>query len=364
MAAVEPGQIPQVDTPGSHFARGRLLAMGDLRVFNSDDPAEYYPLRSRQLLEGYSNAIVPTDQRYAFVPLYRRDRAYNCREAIGNSQIDAAPFVAEDSSVAQLVLFGVQVRNRTEYQTKDLPKVPSNVAAVPLTQYKHGNLEPRPVAVRVGRIRDLVPAVAGSVADPDTYVAIFASVTTLTGDEPRGGYPTGSPALDNFLNRAPGAVAEGSFFVISDDRIVRYPQTDPLSAKNAGIMNGRIYRVGIERTDLGVANAWELYPGYEFVPDPGNNGVFDTNVTPANQRDDIIAIGVSVPNFVGTINGQTVASNIQVDGTAVGQGAVAFVMGRALTDSYIDAAPNANAVPEFDGTAMDVSVYTTMIKVK
>jgi hypothetical protein len=103
------------------------------------------------------------------------------------------------------------------------------------------------------------------------------------------------------------AVAEGCYVIISAD--------PGGSGRPEGYMNGRIYRVGVR--DETNANQYDLIPGSEFLTDPGPDGDFSTN------GDNITAL-----------------NNVPV-----------LIVGKGFVGS------------EPEGTAMDVSVYTTYIKV-
>jgi hypothetical protein len=100
------------------------------------------------------------------------------------------------------------------------------------------------------------------------------------------------------------AVAEGCYVVIANDNI---------SGSSAGMMNGRVYRIGNHLN----GQIWELLPGNEFRPDVGADGV------------------------VGTGDDVTTLTN-----------ADAFVVGKDIsTGSY-------------EGPAQDVAFYTTFISVR
>jgi len=354
-----PTRVLEVPAQGSLTSRGKLIALGDLRLFEDSDN----PLIEMQRREGTGNAIVADDNRFAWVPMYRRDRTYTNRTD-GNLPINNPAVGYEDAAVAQVILFGVGIRNRTVFDNRDLPKVQEIN-----NQRKQFNLQPRPVAVRIQPETAYNPS-----GDASTYVVEIFSVTALNGTHARGGYPVGTD-YTNILNAAPTAIDAGSFFVISDDRIVRDAIADPLSSKIAGDFNGRIYRVGSQRTDLALppgstSTLWDFFPGYEFTPDPGANGVFNKNADPASTHDDVVAIGVAMTprpawyNTTGLIGAQLTASAVQVDAdNPAGQGAVAFIMGKGLTEAYLNPIVT-NGPPQFEGLPMDVSVYTTVMKVK
>src|SRR5262249_19800948 len=142
------------------------------------------------------------------------------------------------------------------------------------------------------------------------------------------------------------AAVEGTFVIISDDRISgpRIQNGAVVTAPNGvnvnqGRMNGRIYRLGtrradLDRTQLGRSySCWELAPGYEFTKDPGANGRFykpgDTSPDNLADRDDIIAIGNRGP--IANING--VPTNSLTAGNTTGTGANAYIIGRNTVNS-------------------------------
>lgn len=186
------------------------------------------------------------------------------------------------SPTAQVFVIGVQIRNTSVFEeARD---------TVAQGGAPYANLYPRQGRVTIDKIDDV-------------YYADFAPMA----------------ADDNYA-----AVAEGMFIVISDDG---------LSGGNAGRMNGRIYRVGNRREDLG-ADVYELSPGWEFKPDPGADGVLDeANGGPAgsNSSDDIVNLGT-------------------------GGGATCWFMGRGFADPV-----NPGDPPLFSGPAMDVAIYTGFI---
>jgi|GEM_PF-6718969 len=346
--AEQPPPALRVPANGSLTSRGKLIALGDLRLFEDGDN----PLIEMQRREGTGNAIVADDNRFAWVPMYRRDRTYTNRTG-GSLSINDANVGYEDAAVAQVILFGVAIRNRTVFDNRDLPKVQEING-----QRKQFNLQPRPVAVRIQPETAYNPS-----GDASTYVVEIFSVTALNGTHARGGYPVGTD-YTNILNAAPTAIDAGSFFVISDDRIVRDAIADPLSSKIAGDFNGRIYRVGSQRTDLTTpagSTLWDFFPGYEFTPDTGADGLPQAGVA-TRPFDDIIGLGIQPPAAAVTVSGVVYRSAVQVDGTAAGQGAVAFIMGKGMLEADIN--PIVTSPPRFEGLPMDVSVYTTVMKVK
>src|SRR5665213_2149864 len=153
--------------------------------------------------------ILPSDPRYAWVPMYRRDFG---------------------SAYAQVIVIACQVRNASQYnQDTRSGSTPFNTdllsngispsAAPP-------NLQARPVMVTLNR--------SLNITQPDTMS--FA---------PAPNSPDFTPA-----------VAEGSFVVIADDRSGLNPPAPQLPQT----ANGFIYRVGNPRPGQ-PPNNWELQPG-------------------------------------------------------------------------------------------------------
>ena len=234
--AIQQRKLTSDETIASTIATGGMEYMADLAKIAGRLPANgdvVQPLSAAAWQDVRGNLIMPTDRRFAWVPLYRR---------AGTALAPAAS--------AQIFLIPVQVRNASTFVAADA----SNATA---------NLMPRPVTVTIAN---------GA---------------------------SGLPDLITFTGGQQGAVAEGTYVVISAD------------AGSAGWMNGRIYRVGVATT---TANQWELTPGFDFNIDSGPDGV-------ASTADDV--------------NGIT--------------GAAAYIVGKGFVDP---------ATATYEGPAMDISVYT------
>ncbi|HWP39526.1 MAG TPA: hypothetical protein VNL70_01280, partial [Tepidisphaeraceae bacterium] len=69
------------------------------------------------------------------------------------------------------------------------------------------------------------------------------------------------------------ALVEGAYVIVSDDmlRNLSLSSTPAEFDPNRGRFNGRIYRIGVQRADLG-PNFWELAPGSDFVSEPDPDG--------------------------------------------------------------------------------------------
>lgn len=283
-----------------------------------------------------SDTLSAVNDRNGQALLYRRD--------VIASQTPAG-VVPVAASSAQVFTIYAQVANQSAYSSVDVTAGPGVACAL-------YNLEPRPVAMKV------LPDADG------VYYVKFFSVTALqdttpTGPYDRGGYPSGAsasgPTWDQILTAAPFAVAEGTFFVVSDDRITQ--------AGMAGRFNGRIFRTGNPRPDLSDADgpAFEFAPGYEFKPDPGPSGQFNDAA-----NDDVVYLGAK---YTGTqpvtIGGKAYRSVVSVAGTATnaGQGVVGLALGRGFSVPGV-VPPGITANPgSYVGPAMDVSIYTTFVSV-
>jgi hypothetical protein len=190
--------------------------------------------------------ISSADPRYAWVPLYRRD---------GDSA--ATTDLSTWSAQAQVFLIPVAVRNLSTFTNTDT------------TGGVNSNLYPKLVNV------------------------------TIT---------DGTPDTVTFNSGATAAVVEGTYVIISDDKI---------TGANAGRMNGRVYRVG----NFSTGNTWELLPGNDFSADSGADGILG--------------------------NGDDITGLTNVD---------AYIVGRGLTDPAV--------AGTYSGAPMDVAVYTGFIFAK
>jgi type II secretory pathway pseudopilin PulG len=216
------------------------------------------PLTNPAWLDVRGNVIVPTDPRYAWVAMYRRDGD----AAVGGD-------VTKWADTAQVFLIPVAVRALTTFSAKDVDPGGTNQV----------NLAPRAVKV----------VIANGVPDGSTDTITFTA---------------GANAND--LN----AIGVGTYVVISNDNI-----SSP--ANDIGRMNGRIYRVG---NPIDEANhVWELMPGNDFTPDGGANGVL--GAAGSRGTDDICAIGTSNAEgsnvqFSGPADAYIVGKGLQTPGTA------------------------------------------------
>jgi type II secretory pathway pseudopilin PulG len=244
------------------------------------------------------NLILASDPRMAWVPLYRRD----------GSGTDGV------ADTAQVFVIGVQVRNTTVFdQAKDTVRLGTSPVA------PFANLQPR--AGRV--IIDRIPNNAAGSTDP--YYADFRPMAASS-----------NTTIQNNVN----AIAEGMFIIITSDEIFT-------PAENIGRMNGRIYRLGAQRTDIDASGlVYELAPGWDFKPDAGADGILRNSFggTSTTSTDDIVNIG-----------GQDITPSATDTGTPA-DGAGCWFVGRGFADPGTPGDP-----PVFSGPAMDVAVYTGFI---
>ncbi len=154
------------------------------------------------------NFILPSDNRYAWVPLYRRN---------GDPAGDPTTW----DSTAQIIVIGMKVRNASTFVAADV----SDAATA--------NLYPRPVKVKI------TDGTAGA-ADTIQFLTAAPASVAQTASVP--------------------AVAEGTYVVISKDN---------LAGANANRKNAYVYRVG--NLSDAATNTWELMPGAEFS-DSGPDG--------------------------------------------------------------------------------------------
>ncbi|CAN5538465.1 hypothetical protein BH09PLA1_BH09PLA1_08000 [soil metagenome] len=299
------------DVPANSQIRvGKVLSFNDNRLSNA--PINY-PLNLWNAIKG--SIVLPSDNRYAWVPLYRRDMVYQnttnspltniSSTTIGPLLLSGA-LLATPSPYAQVYFLPVAVRNRSTFDTTALS---TDLAPYTGTAQSPGNLLPRRVQVQI----------AYSVTAGD-YVIQFGT----------------TPEADS--------VAPGCFVVISDDRI-----TSPV--QDIGIMNGRIYRVGNQRTDLDASgHIWELAPGSSFAPDPGGNGRLYHSASNNTDDDDVLALGnIAVPPVPPGAQYVPAPANCAVTTTGY---ADAFIVGR----SFVGGGGG------FEGVSQDVSAYVTFVK--
>jgi hypothetical protein len=212
------------------------------------------------------NLILAGDSHYACVLLYSR------------AGVGAVTTPGVGNTSAQVFVIACQVRGRSTYS----PNPDLAFGTEPL------NLQARPVTITI----------TDNVDSTGVDWITFA---------------------DRGLGGAVDSVGEGSYVIVADD-----PGT---AAANAGLFNGRIYRVGAKATKISASTptntTWELQAGSDYKQNPGP----DNDIT-------------------------TVADNIDIGGNAG-----AWIVGREPdTDT---AAPG-----DYRGTAQDIAIYTTFVPLK
>jgi hypothetical protein len=260
--------------------------------------------------------VVPSDQRFAFVGLYRRS---------GNPA-DRKTW----SPYAQVWFIPVTTRNRSIYSPGSINNsgTLSGVVGPDIYSSASGtqvNLQARLVKVQI--------------TDPNGFFTTSGSIGYVLYN-----YST-APA--GYL---PSALSENCYIIIANDESAAMT-VDGKPNPDIGRMNGHIYHVGLRRPDLDGSNtigsytAYDLAPDGNFTPDVGADGFFGTNPNaaavspPLTTDDDVVAIGNTTQ--AGT-QSQIIASGP----------ADAYVIG--LDDS---------GVSSDTGTSQDISAFTTFIKV-
>lgn len=182
-----------------------------------------------------------------------------------------------DSNNATIIVVLTRVRARSTYDSTDV-----NAAGRP-------NLMPRPVKINVTNVLN--------------------GTDTIEIEDATGAFALAGGAQ---------AVAEGSYVIVSRD-----PARGP--DKPVGTYNGYIFRVGLQSREPDgtlTPNTWDLAPGSDYLPLPGNNGIYN--------------------NGLG-------------DDWLVGNDALGYIVGR---ESDPDS-PGA-----YRGDAQDIAVYTTFTQVR
>ena len=298
----------------SHVVYGTVRSLRDSRAFLDGSTTATAAARRDAMWQSAAGDIISkSDSRNANVVLFRHDiLATNATGTVSGSPMGSA----------KVIVFNVQVATQSAFTAGDY----YSSAAKPPDIY---NLEPRPVGL--------------AITHDDTNDVWLA---TLTGAN-AATYGLGAVGVTNAttyqaeLNAVPGAAASGAFLVVADDQITA-PTFD------TGRMNGHIFRLGIERPDVG-ANVYQLAPGYEFVIDPGDSGAF--NDTPA--KDDIATLGVSGKGPKGTIGGRPFdGSNVESAGPAL-----AYMIGKGFVNSSVTPA----SFGQYTGGVQDVACYTTFV---
>jgi hypothetical protein len=205
--AIRQTQTTLEETSGSWLAQGAVRAIQQVATdammpptspagqsprvaFFRDDSILGQPAADALWSSVRGNLIMTQDSRFAWVPMYRRN---------------------EGDVFAQLIIIGVQSRNRPLYQASlDLIRYAGGVANDAITNINRATLEPK----------DATVTIVGGGANPDTVA---------------------------FSGPGAAAVAEGAYIVIADD-------------SNGGAANGYMYRIG----NNVAGDTWELMPGNDL----------------------------------------------------------------------------------------------------
>jgi Tfp pilus assembly protein PilV len=299
IAAVFPVAIRQTkstvdETTGAILARGAANLIDQISYYDPSNPNMQYMPATAGAVVSFSpaaaattnaawqairgNVILSQDPRYAFIPFYRRNG------------VVATPSTWDPNAQVFVICVQAQAYSTFTSVTGANPPPYSDVLPKVSAPTNYCNLQPRQYAVDIEQ---------GTGGGPSTVVfSTFAGAAV-------GPNPT-----------PPAGLAEGAFIIIS---------SDGLAGASAGMLNGRIYRIGARRPDLdktATQIGYELAPGYDFSKDAGPDGIMGNG-------DDINALPA----------------------------ASAWVVGQSFSDA-------GNQGAAYDGPAMDVSIYTTYVAVK
>jgi len=260
---------PSITAAPNQRVIGQVWSLHDDRMVNWTPFAPTAPTLQRDVTWNAisGNLILPMDRRYAWVGMYKRDGTWNNPA----TSISPDPF-------AQVILIGVQCRNRSAY-----------VATLPTPSV--GDLDRSPN----------VSPPAPATLEPMLMTASFEATDTSTG-----------PPVMTFDTSAgdgrTGRLAPGAFVVVSDDNLINY--SNATYHQYAGQFNGHIYRLGNFRADMSTSNqvSYEFAPGYDSFPDPG----VSTTVTELkNAQVFVVGRGYTDPT-----NPKGGSSQFQFDGAA------------------------------------------------
>lgn len=212
---------------------GRVFSFRDDRIVDSNgafDPVT----RDRLWAQISSNLVLPSDNRLAWVCMYKRGATFTNVDIRNKPHKHSDPvFDPTDPTIRQVdvhpdgfiqvFVISVQMRNRSVYDGRDLHRYAAGVAqsGVNATNLPPATLEPRVVYVKLIE-GDGTRGMA--TADPRDQLWFYGNVNGT-------GAPVDVDAAD-----------EGAFIVISDDQF--QGAVSPPSATSNGRSNGRIYRLG------------------------------------------------------------------------------------------------------------------------
>lgn len=176
-----------------------------------------------------SNLVLPSDPRFAWVCMYRRDMIV---QNVNNVE------TYTPAPSAQIILIGVRASGTSAYQPflgGATPPPPSDVMRPVPVNGRFATLEPRQLDAVL-----TPPSAAGGITQIQ-FTKIYRSSTNATATSPYKGNLRLSPAV------------EGAYVVISDDFLT------PVTDARHGTFNGRIYRLGSIVPNT--TDTWTLIPG-------------------------------------------------------------------------------------------------------
>ena len=318
------------------YAPGRMFAFPDpRRMYDAPKPWDTggipdgpmdneEPLATQNKLYAVikSRMISADDGRYAFIPLYRRDRLADGRPS---------PWV-------QLTIVAVQNRTGRNYDPElDFPE--PHKSSVPVQDFPDPDPSlnnddelptfwPRPVEVLLTE----------GVAEPDRI-----TIRDIGPNDTPSGANIGLAAPDMWR-----AAAEGAYVVISDSRVPPGPAGSNVAAGLIGRSNGRVYRLGNEVPAGPAATGsdqvtFELVPGEDMAFDDGPDNTIDATLGGDDIHEQLPIRPVNSPD------------------PATGWAYAFIVGGRPMKEPTKPFDRDANP---YEGLAQAMTAFTTFIQVK
>jgi hypothetical protein len=259
--ALVQSKLTQEETAGASMARGGANYLEQL-ASNATMPATGVPAKGLKpvgvTLEGsevraldqmaavHGSLLLGADQRFAWVPFYRRS---GTRDPAQSGQW---------SQVAQVYMIPVAVRNRSQFD-KGVPAV---------IQQNRAGPNP-PAAFGVARlVANIVDSTASTTPNPDQVDYIeFTDV----------------PANNNLSNNGYTAVADGAYVIVASAPPAP-PGSNLADPDGAQARVGHIFRIGNPtptQPTAGYPRRWQLVPGNDYVPlGVDNDGDGNAEATP------------------------------------------------------------------------------------
>lgn len=234
---------PAVVNPTPQFYYpGQVLPLGQIPFGSATGTGTNSALAARL------NQILPSDPRYAWTILYRRDftTAGVCTTITNTKVLVPAPY-------AQIVCIPVVASANGQFTSADAASTGS-FGAYSTNASATYNLTPRPVTATIGQ-------------DP---TGLYFEPATNQPTAPGG-------------NMAGAAFTEGTYVVLSNDKL-------------QGMLNGRIYRLGALRSVPAPDNnpCFTFMPGWEFQP--------ETYVSPVDGTTKTVPATPNAPTYVALTN--------------------------------------------------------------